>query len=97
MWITSITIPENLDMALTIQQIMDALAERDRIIDEGVETGGYLVAPQDTQNIDIENLAPGDVIKRAWSLESSARRIADFVNNHESKQITVVVEEQQDI
>lgn len=92
MWITSITIPEDFDMVLTNQLIKDALAEKDRIISEGVETLGHLIAPYDTVFF-----TPGAVLKRIWAFESSARRMADFVNNHGSKQLIVVVEEQQDI
>ena len=97
MWITSTTIPENLDMALTVQQITDAAAERDAILAEGVETGGHLLPPYDDTTAAAAAFAPGVVFKRGWVLESSARRIADFMNNHASKQIIAVVEQQQDI
>jgi hypothetical protein len=92
MWITSITVPEDFDMVLVNQLITDALAEKDRIISEGVETLGHLLEPYD-----IVFFTPGAVLKRTWALESSARRMANFINNHESKQLIVVVEEQQDI
>ena len=55
-----------------------------------------MLAPHDTQAAAMAAFAPGVVFRRAWDLESSARRVADFVNNHTSKQIVVVVEEQQE-
>jgi len=90
MWITSITIPEDFDKELVHQLTADAIAEKNRIISEGVETLGHLLEPYHSTFF-----TPGAVIKRIWAFESSARRMADFVNNHESKQLIVVVEEQQ--
>ena len=96
MWITSATVNENIDMELAIQQLIESAAVRDAILAEGVETGGHMLAPHDTQAAAMAAFAPGVVFRRAWDLESSARRVADFVNNHTSKQIVVVVEEQQE-
>lgn len=95
MWITSTTIHDNIDMELAIQQLLDTGAVRDAILAEGVETGGNMLAPHETQAAAMAAFAPGVVFKRAWSLESSARQVADFVNNHAAKQMTVVVEQQE--
>ena len=94
MWITSATVNETIDMELAIQQLMDSAAVRDAILAEGIETGGNMLAPYDTQAAAMAAFGPGVVFKRAWDLESSARRVAEFVNNHASKQVVVVVEEQ---
>lgn len=81
-------------MELAIQQLMDSAAIRDEILAEGVETGGNMLAPHNTQAAAMAAFGPGVVFKRAWDIESSARRLAEFVNNHASKQMVVVVEEQ---
>lgn len=94
MWITVATINETIDMELAIQQLMDTAAFRDEILAEGVETSGHMLAPHATQAAAMAAFGPGVVFKRAYDLESSARRIAEFVNNHASKQLVVVVEEQ---
>ena len=94
MWITVMTINENVNMELAIQQLTDAAADRDALLAEGLETGGHMLAPHDTQAAAMAAFAPGVVYKRAWNLESSARRVADFINNHTSKQISVVIEQQ---
>ena len=95
MWITVATINENVNMELAIQQLTDAAADRDALLAEGLETGGHMLAPHDTQAAAMAAFAPGVVYKRAWNLESSARRVADFINNHTSKQISVVIEQQE--
>ena len=95
MWITVMTINENVNMELAIQQLTDAAADRDALLAEGLETGGHMLAPHDTQAAAMAAFAPGVVYKRAWNLESSARRVADFINNHTSKQISVVIEQQE--
>ena len=97
MWITSTTIPRNLDMALTVKQLTDAAAERDAILAEGAETNGNMLPPYNDASVAMAAFAPGVVFKRAWNLESSAHRIVDFVNNHESKQITATFDGEQDI
>jgi hypothetical protein len=95
MWITVATVNENVNMELAIQQLMDAAADRDALLAEGIETGGHMLAPYDTQAAAMAAFGPGVVYKRAWNLESSARRVADFTNNHASKQISVVIEQQE--
>ena len=97
MWITVATVNENVDMELAAQQLIDSAAIREVIVAEGVETGGYLLAPHETQAAAQAAFGPGVVYKRAWDLESTARRMADFSNNHAFRQITVVVEEQPNI
>ena len=92
MWITSATVIENINIELAISQLMDAASFKDSIIAEGVETAGHLLPPHETQAAAMAAFGPGVVFKRSWDLESSAQRLADFINNHPSKQIVVVVE-----
>ncbi len=94
MWITSGTVNETIDSDQLNQLMSDSAAERAAILAEGIETGGKLLAPHDTQAAAIADFAPGAVFKRGWDLESSARRMVDFVNNHASKQMIAVIEQQ---
>jgi hypothetical protein len=97
MWITVATVNENVNMELAGQLLLTAGIERSSILAEGVETGGNLLAPHNSFATAATDFSPGTVFKRAWNLESSARRMADFVNNYTPAIMTVVVEEQPDI
>jgi hypothetical protein len=94
MWITSATINETIDMNQLNQLIAESAAERASILAEGAETGGNMLPPYNDAAAAAAAFAPGAVFKRGWDLESSARRMVDFVNNHESKQMIAVVEQQ---
>ena len=94
MWITVATLSQNMDTTQATQLLMESSNVRSDILAEGVETAGYLLPPHDTQAAAMAAFVPGGVFRRAWSLESSARRSAEFVNNHSSRQMTVVVEQQ---
>ena len=94
MWITVATVNETIDSNQLNLLIAESAAERAAILAEGIETGGNMLAPHDTQVAAAAAFAPGAVFKRGWDLESSARRMVDFVNNHASKQMIAVVEQQ---
>jgi hypothetical protein len=93
MWITVATVNENVNMDLLNLLIAESAADRYATLAEGVETAGYLLPPA-TEDISMTAFTPGSVFKRAWSSEAAARRSADFINNHPSNQVTVVVERQ---
>ena len=98
MWITSTIVNDNIDKEQAYQQMFDLRNFIDTLWDAaGPESNGAVLPPYNTPAKALAAFAPGTVFKRAWDLESSARAVVDFINNHSAKQMTATFDGEQDI
>jgi hypothetical protein len=97
MWITSIIVKDTIDQEQASQQMTDVKDFMNTIWDAGVETGGSLLPPYTDRASAMAAFGPGVVYKRAWDLESSAKAVVDFINNHSANQVTATFDGEQAI
>jgi hypothetical protein len=97
MWITSIIINDSIDREHAVRQTLDFSNFITALLADGLETSNRVLPPYESNLSRMAAFGPGNVYKRAWDLESSARAAVDFINNHPNKQMTATFDGEQDI